>query len=293
MALFALLIAGSFSLGARAAPFIESGALNAIRFAFAVILMGVVMLASTSSGSRRAALRPKALWRFGVLGALMGFYFITMFLALKVTDPVSTGAVFTLMPLMTAGFAYLFLRQVAGPTLLASLVVAAAGAVWVIFRGDIDALLSFDVGRGETIFFFGCMAHGAYAPLVKRFNRGEAVTVFTFWTLIGALVCICIYAMPEIFSTDWRRLPIIVWTTIAYLAVFTTAATFFLLQFAAMRIPSSKAIAYGYLTPVYIIMLEGLAGAGWASFSVMAGAFVTVAGLVILVASPEKQLHER
>ena len=168
MALFALLIAGSFSLGARAAPFIESGALNAIRFAFAVILMGVVMLASTSSGSRRAALRPKALWRFGVLGALMGFYFITMFLALKVTDPVSTGAVFTLMPLMTAGFAYLFLRQVAGPTLLASLVVAAAGAVWVIFRGDIDALLSFDVGRGETIFFFGCMAHGAYAALTDH-----------------------------------------------------------------------------------------------------------------------------
>ncbi len=293
MALFALLIAGSFSLGARAAPFIESGALNAVRFAFAVLVMGIAAWLTTPQSERRALMRPKAIWRYAILGALMGFYFITMFLALKVTNPVSTGAVFTLMPLMTAGFAYIFLRQIAGPLLLVSLIIAAIGAVWVIFRGDLAAILAFDIGRGEVIFFFGCMAHGAYAPLVKRFNRGEPVSAFTFWTLVGAFFCICAYAVPEILATDWAALPQIVWITIAYLAVFTTAGTFFLLQFAAMRIPASKAIAYGYLTPVYVIVLEGLAGAGWASVSVVAGALVIVIGLAILILSPEKTAHER
>jgi drug/metabolite transporter (DMT)-like permease len=80
-------------------------------------------------------------------------------------------------------------------------------------------------------------------------------------------------------------LPDIVWITVAYLAVFSTAGTFFLLQYATMRIPAAKAIAYGYLMPSYIIVLEGLSGAGWVSRLVTAGALITILGLVILIRS--------
>ncbi len=287
MALFALLIAGSFSIGKRATPFIESGALNAIRFLIAVILMGFAAHFFTPASLRVSLMKPTAIWRFFILGALMGFYFVTMFVALKVTSPVSTGAVFTLMPLMSAGFGFLFMRQISGPIVIVSLLVAAAGAVWVIFRGDAAAMMAFDVGRGEIIYFFGVAAHGAYAPLVKKFSRGEPLLAFTFWTLAATGICIVVYAVPEIIATDWLALPSIVWIAIAYLAVFTTAGTFFLLQYAALRIPAGKAIAYGYLTPVYIIFLEGLTGAGWVSPAVLVGALVIVLGLVILVLAPD------
>jgi drug/metabolite transporter (DMT)-like permease len=282
MALFALLIAVSFSIGHRAVHHIEPGALNAIRFFFGAIIMGAVAYALTPVDARPAFFRPAAVWRYLVLGALMGVYFITMFEALKTTSPVSTGALFTLMPFMSAGFAYIFLRQISGPVVLASLAVAAIGAIWVIFRGDLDAMIAFDIGRGEIIFFFGVAAHGAYAPLVKKFIRDEPVTTFTFWTLAGSWVCITLYALPEIFATTWHVLPASVWFTIAYLAIFTTAGTFFLLQYAATRIPAGKAIAYGYLTPTYIILIEGFAGAGWVSLSVVAGALATVLGLVVM-----------
>ncbi len=285
MALFALLIAVSFSIGHRAAQHIGPGALNAVRFFFGMIIMG--MIAHVSAPAGLSVFRPRRIWRFLVLGALMGVYFITMFMALETTDPVSTGAVFTLMPLMSAGFAFLFLRQTSSLIVLASLMTAAVGAVWVIFRGDAAAIAAFEVGRGEAIFFFGVMGHAAYAPLVKKFNRGEPVTAFTFWTLAGTWGCITIVALPEIFLTSWLSMPPIVWITIAYLAVFTTAGTFFLLQYAAMRIPAGKAIAYGYLTPVFIIMMEGVAGFGWVSLSVLIGAVVIVIGLVILIVAPD------
>jgi len=287
MALFSLLIAGSFSIGSRAAPFIESGALNSIRFFFAVLVMAGATLAVFPKGKRGLLLKPTAVWRFAILGALMGFYFISMFIGLKVTDPVSLGAVFTLMPLMSAGFAFLFLRQSAKPVVLMGLLIAGVGAIWVIFRGDLDALLRFDVSKGEVIYFSGCAAHAAYAPLVRKFNRGEPVTAFTLWTLTATWICIMIYGATEIGETDWAALPSIVWITIAYLAVFTTAGTFFLLQYATMRIPAAKAIAYGYLTPSYIIVLEGLSGAGWVSPLVITGALITVLGLVILISSPD------
>ena len=225
---------------------------------------------------------PRAPWRYGVLGALMAVFFITMFVALQFTDPVSTGAVFTLMPLMSAFFGYFLLKQTPGGLVIASLVFAGLGALWVIFRGDLDAILAFDVGRGELIFAVGVAGHAAYASLVRKFNRGEPVIAFTLWTLLATGLCIALYGFGEIVSTDWAGLPAVVWWAILYLSVFTTAGTFFLLQFAALRLPASKVLAYNYLTPSFIILYEGLLGHGWASPVIAAGALVTVLGLVVL-----------
>ena len=278
MLLFAALVAGSFSFGALAAPHMGPAALNATRFLFGTTLMGIAALILLKG--RIPA--PRAPWRYGVLGALMAVFFITMFVALQFTDPVSTGAVFTLMPLMSAFFGYFLLKQTPGGLVIASLVFAGLGALWVIFRGELDAMLAFDVGRGELIFAVGVAGHAAYASLVRKFNRGEPVIAFTLWTLLATGLCIALYGFGEIVSTDWAGLPAVVWWAILYLSVFTTAGTFFLLQFAALRLPASKVLAYNYLTPSFIILYEGLLGHGWASPVIAAGALVTVLGLVVL-----------
>jgi thymidylate kinase len=44
---------------------------------------------------------------------------------------------------------------------------------------------------------------------------------------------------------------------------------------------------YSYLIPSIIIVLEGLSGAGWTTLSVLAGALVTVLGLVVLVVAAD------
>jgi len=282
MLLFAVLISGSFTLGSMAVPFIEPGAINTVRFIFACVVMGALII--IAQGKIQF---PSSPWRFMLLGALMGGYFVLMFVALQTASPVSTAAVFTLIPLMSAGFGYLILAQTTRPVVIISLIVAGIGAIWVIFRGDINALIGFDVGKGEMIFFIGCMFHAAYSPLVKRFNRGESVMVFTFWTLVATAFWIALYGMGEVISTDWQSLPSIVWITIGYLAVFTTAGTFFLLQFAALRLPASKVLAYGYLTPSIIIMLEGWIGQGWAGLPVAFGALITIIGLIVMNLAPD------
>ncbi len=279
MLAFAALISGSFSLGGLAAPYIDPVAITAVRFLLAMLVMAVVV--GRLAGWQRKHI--EAPWRYLVMGGLLGIYFVLMFRALQVTDPVSTGAVFTLMPLMSAGFGWLFQRQVSRPFVLFALFIGGAGAVWVIFRGDVLAMLVFDIGYGEKIFLIGCACHAAYTPLVPRFNRGEPIIVFTFWTLAAACLLFSLYGASAIGETDWQALPPIVWITIVYLAVFTTATTFFLLQYAAMRLPSAKVMAYGYLVPSFIIVWEGLAGRGWVAPQVWFGVAATIAALVMLL----------
>jgi drug/metabolite transporter (DMT)-like permease len=51
-----------------------------------------------------------------------------------------------------------------------------------------------------------------------------------------------------------------VYAGIAYLSLFTTLATFFLLQFSIVRIGATKVAAYNFLTPVFVILLGIILG---------------------------------
>ncbi|MGI9402634.1 MAG: DMT family transporter [Rhizobiaceae bacterium] len=283
MLLFAALIAGSFSLGHKAAPFIGPAALNAIRFALATALMAGIAWFLLPGGLKR----PTAIWRYAILGGLMATYFILMFVALRISEPVPTGAVFTLMPLMTAGFGWIILGQRTRPIVLISSCIGACGAIWLIFRADFNAILSFDIGPGEAIFAIGCAAHAAYVPFVRKFRNTEPVIIFTVWTLAATTIWIFLFSFGQLVQTDFVQLPAIVWWAIAYLAVFTTAGTFFLLQFASLRLPASKVLSYGYLTPAFIILIEGFSGHGWASIQMFAGAAVIGGALVVMAFSPD------
>jgi drug/metabolite transporter (DMT)-like permease len=283
MLVWAALIAGSFSLGAQAVPHIGPAPLNAVRFIIGAAIIGAFAVVYTGKPLRL----PKAPWRFAILGALMGTYFVTMFISLSLTKPVSTSAVFTLTPLFTAGFAFLLMRQVSKPVVLVSLTLAGAGSVWVIFGGSLEAILAFAIGPGELVFFIGVIGHALYATLLRKFDRGEPALIVTFWTVAGIAACITLYGLPGIVATDWLSLPSIVWIALAYLIVFATVPTFFLVTFGVQRLPSAKVMAYGYLTPSIVILIEGLAGHGWAGWAVIAGALVTVLGLVVLYFSPD------
>ncbi|MBL0374518.1 DMT family transporter [Rhizobium sp. KVB221] len=283
MLLFAFLIAGSFSFGKLATAAASAETINALRYIASVIAMGLF-----GSLVLKVPLQlPQAPWRFVLLGGLMAIYMFTMFKALEFTDPVSTGAVFTLMPLLSAGFAYLAMRQTTRATVLLSLVIAAVGAVWVIFRGNVDAILAFDVGRGELIFFIGVVCHAAYAPLLRKLNRGENPFAFSFWTVAATCIWLLLPGLPSLVHAGISTLPVSAWAAIAYLAIVTTIITLLLLQFASLRLPASKVLAYGYLTPCFIILLEGVLGHGWVSLTVLAGACVTALGLAIMAALPD------
>lgn len=278
MLLFAALIAGSFSFGGMAAQHMNAGPLTLWRYLMTVVVMGVLTF-----GILRVPFRtPQRIWRFALLGGLIAIYMLTMFVALEFTSPVQTGAVFTLMPLISAGFALLFIGQKTRPEVFIALVIAALGAIWVIFRADVQAILSFDVGRGELIFFVGVICHGAYVPLIRKFNQGDNPVAFGFWVVVFTIPWLLPTGAVPLATADFVSLPPMVWATIAYLSIVTTALTFMLLQYASMRLPAPKVLGYGYLTPTFIILLEGLIGHGWASPAVFLGALVTAAGLLVM-----------
>ncbi|MEX0351429.1 MAG: DMT family transporter [Paracoccaceae bacterium] len=279
MLTFSALVAGSFSLGAQIANEIEPAALNAVRFAIATVLIGALVW--RMGGLTRAAAR--APWRYVVLGGLMAVYFVLMFEGLKTAKPVSAAAVFTLTPVISGLVGWVLLRQVTTPRMALALAIGGAGALWVIFRADLRALLGFDIGRGEVIYFWGCIAHAVYTPMIRKLNRGEPAMVFTFGMLVAATLLLFLVAWPDLRAMEWQTLRPFAWWTILYLAIFSTGTSFVLTQYAALRLPAAKVMAYTYLTPSWVLLWELAQGRGAPPLLVLGGVALTVVALILLL----------
>ena len=210
-----------------------------------------------------------------------------MFEGLKTASSTSMAVVFTLTPLLAGFFDLIFSYRVMSKKVWITVVVAAIGALWIIFDGNIQNFINFKVGYGEKLFFIGCICHALYAALIPKFNNGEPAIVQTFGTLISGIIILGLFSNKEIIYSSWIDFPVIVLLTILYLAIFATAASFFLIQYSAVRLSSIKVMAYTYAVPIWVVLLQITFLQQLPNTITFVGAFVILVALLILLFNDE------
>jgi len=283
MLLFSLLVSGSFVLGSIIANLISPDLVTFLRFLIAFIAIAILILYQ----SKFCFLKYLSIGRSLILGALISIYFITMFEGLKTASSTSMAVVFTLTPLLAGFFDLIFSNRVMSRKVWITVVVAAIGALWIIFDGNIQNFINFKVGYGEKLFFIGCICHALYAALIPKFNNGEPAIIQTFGTLISGIIILGLFSNKEIIYHSWIDFPVIVLLTILYLAIFATAASFFLIQYSAVRLSSIKVMAYTYAVPIWVVLLQIIFLQQLPNTITFVGAFVILVSLLILLFNDE------
>ena len=283
MLLFSLLVSGSFVLGSIIANLISPDLVTFLRFLIAFIAIAILILYQ----SKFCFLKYLSIGRSLILGALISIYFITMFEGLKTASSTSMAVVFTLTPLLAGFFDLIFSNRVMSKKVWITVVVAAIGALWIIFDGNIQNFINFKVGYGEKLFFIGCICHALYAALIPKFNNGEPAIIQTFGTLISGIIILGLFSNEEIIYYSWIDFPVIVLLTILYLAIFATAASFFLIQYSAVRLSSIKVMAYTYAVPIWVVLLQIIFLQQLPNTITFVGAFVILVSLLILLFNDE------
>ena len=283
MLMFSLLVSGSFVLGSIIANLISPDLVTFLRFLIAFLVITILILFQ----SKVRFIKYLSVWRSLILGALISIYFITMFEGLKTASSTSMAVVFTLTPLLAGFFDLIFSNRVMSKKVWITVVVAAIGALWIIFDGNIENFINFKVGYGEKIFFIGCICHALYAALIPKFNNGEPAVIQTFGTLISGIIILGLFSNEGIIYFSWIDFPIIVLLTILYLAIFATAASFFLIQYSAVRLSSIKVMAYTYAVPIWVVLLQIIFLQQLPNTITFVGAFVILVSLLILLFNDE------
>ena len=283
MLLFSLLVSGSFVLGSIIANLISPDLVTFLRFLIAFIAIAILILYQ----SKFYFLKYLSIGRSLILGALISIYFITMFEGLKTASSTSMAVVFTLTPLLAGLFDLIFSNRVMSKKVWITVVVAAIGALWIIFDGNIQNFINFKVGYGEKLFFIGCICHALYAALIPKFNNGEPAIIQTFGTLISGIIILGLFSNKEIIYYSWIDFPVIVLLTILYLAIFATAASFFLIRYSAVRLSSIKVMAYTYAVPIWVVLLQIIFLQQLPNTITFVGAFFILVSLLILLFNDE------
>ena len=278
MLLFSLCVSVSYILGAMVANDIEPGAITAARFLIGAIIMGALLFISKNL-KREDFKKP---WRFLILGLSIVLYFVLMFEALKTASSLSLAVVFTLTPFIALFFEYFLKKKVTLKAFLA-ISLGAMGAIWIIFEGNLQNLITFRIGYGELLFFWGCVGHSLYAILIPILNKGENAASQTLGTLSAGFLLLILIFTNDIVETQWLSLSPLAWITIIYLAIIATAFTFFLIQFAAKRISASKVMAYTYAVPFWVALGEIIINSSFPDTNIIFGGFIIAFALLVLI----------
>ena len=274
------LVSTSFTVGAAIAHDLDPAVLTLVRFVIAGLVLAPIVFQRGGFGFS---------WSFTgrcaiISGCLVAFFWC-MFLALRYTTALNTSVLFTLVPPLSGIYAMVLVRERLPRAQLAALAFGMAGALWVIFEGDMAQLLAMDWNRGDLIFIGGCCFMGLYTPLVKLLHRGESMLTMTFWVLVTGSVWLLVLAGDRLLAVPWPEIALRTWGGIFYLAVFTTVITFFLTQFCVPHIGPTRAMAYSYLYPAMVLVIDLLLGHGLPPLTVLPGVGVVLLAMVVLQTS--------
>lgn len=278
MTVSALLVSTSFMVGKAISPLLDPVVITLIRFALAVLFFSPYI--AKKYGIRFPGWQ--ACFRYALISAhLVGFFWL-MFLALRLTSPLNTGALFTTVPGISGIYSAILIRERLGIPRIVALLLAMAGALWVIFEGDMQRLLTLHYNLGDVLFFAGCLLMAAYTPLVKKLHRGEPMAIMTFWILITGVFWLCVFTVFTLPSLPATTIHGKVWLGIAYLAFFTTIVTFFISQWATLHIGPTRVMAYSYLYPPSIVVLEWIFHHKTPEWSTMLGIVVILPAMILV-----------
>ena len=278
MLVAAILVSTSFTVGKAIAHGMDPAILTMIRFFLAALLL--LPYIYKNYGIDRPSLADLGRYCF-ISGALVAFFWL-MFLSLRWTSALNTSVIFTLVPGISGIYSAIILKERLGRYRLAALFFAMAGALWVIFQGDISRMLSLDLGKGDLIFFYGCLFMAAYTPLVKLLHRGESMAVMTFWVLVTGTLWLLVLGGNRLAEVDWLNTELIVWSGIVYLAIFSTIITFFLTQISTLYLGPTRVMAYSYLYPPMVLVIDWCLGHGLPPLKTTLGLLLIVPAMVIV-----------
>ncbi|MDO6564401.1 DMT family transporter [Amphritea sp. 1_MG-2023] len=282
MLLMVALIASSFPVGALITTALPPAVMMFMRFLLAAIMFAPYVFIKNGWHLPNA----KQLMGYAILSIPLVVFFWCMFAALRYTSALNTGAIYTMMPAMTACYVFMINREKTSKRRAFGLLLGTLGALWIIVRGDINSLLQLQLNRGDLLFILGCLFMAAYNPLIRKFYADEPMEVMTFWVITIGSFWLLLLSLPSLNGIAWHAVDLKVYLGILYLAIFTTLISFFLLQLGTLILGATQVAAYSFLTPMFVLILNILIGAMSLQWSLLPGIILVIIAMLLVQKEP-------
>lgn len=270
------LVAGSFIASEKLAGIVNPFYLTLFRFLGASLILLPVVFSKTRWRRKILPTMPRAL----VISLFYSVFFITLFESLKTTTPLSTGALFTLVPLITALLSIPAFKENISKQQIIVYFLGAAGAFWVVSGGQLE--LPSSLNKGDLIFMVGALSMCCYSITMKFLYRNDENIVLVFCTLLGGSfwLTIALLFINQPIHWDLIKGPSIL--HMAYLIIGSTLVTVYLYQKTTVILGSDRVSAYIYLIPSLVAILLFLVDQVSIPMAIIPGILISSAATIVL-----------
>lgn len=273
----ALFWGGTFVAGRQLSPVLDPYAAAFLRFLLASVLLLVWLYAQQR---RLPAITGRQLFALALLG-LSGVvaYNLFFFAGLRTVEAGRASLIIAANPVLIALASSWLFREHLGPVRAIGVVISVIGAMVVIGRGDLPALLAEGIGTGEWLLLGCVLSWVTYTLIGKRVLRGMSpLSAVCYSSVIGTLLLgAAVFARDGIPVAALARPE--VWLNISYLAVFGTVLAFVWFYKGVHALGAARAGQFINLVPVSGVCLGALLLDEPVTWSLLLGGFLVLTGL--------------
>ncbi|MCT7562218.1 DMT family transporter [Aliarcobacter butzleri] len=275
-----ILISGSFLASQKLANVIDPISLTLYRFVLALIFLSPVIIFSKNRLKNVFKILPKAM----VVSLVYTLYFIGMLRALENTTVLNTGAIYTLVPLMTAVLCIFFFKEKIALKQLFIYILGIISTCIVVFQADFTLFLTLSLNKGDIIFLIASLSMALYPVFIKLlYSKKDELLVLVFATLLGGIIWMSLTMQILNIPYNWNKIELNHFYSLLYLVLATTILTLFLYQKATLILGAKKIMAYIYLNPAFVAIIMFLLEGQTISFGVFLGILLSAFATIIIL----------
>ena len=246
-----MLVGGSFLASEKLAGMISPFSLTLLRFMGAAVLLVPIVLYKKEWRNNIFKTLPRAM----IISFFYAVFFIGLFESLNTTTSLNTGALFTLVPLVTALLTVILLGDKINRRQIVVYLVGFLGTAWVIFNGQIEQVLLLSLNQGDLIFLLAILSMCCYSVSMKLLYRDDEMIVLVFCTLLGGSFWMMLALLFTGQPLQWNLIQGDSVYYMTYLIIGATLVTVYIYQKTTLVLGPRRVNAYIYLNPVSVSLL--------------------------------------
>jgi drug/metabolite transporter (DMT)-like permease len=211
-----------------------------------------------------------------------------MYTALEYTSAVNVGLIFAMMPIFTMALARIVLNEAMGPWQIVGSLIATAGMMIIVVKGDLAVLASLSLDPGELLALASAFLFPVYSVLLKR-AKFDLPRLPLLVLLIGAAVIVSSpFFLWELLNGEHANLDTRGYLALAYAAIPGGALMYLLFNWSVDVLGASRTGATMYLQTVFIAFLAWLLlGEAIEPYHIAGAAIILLGVLLVLALRPK------
>ncbi len=218
-----------------------------------MVIASICFLPFLRSFSRLRLSRKQVLLLAGMGLCEPCLYFLFEAAALNLTSASQASMITTMLPLLVAVAAALFLGETVTRRIIVGLFLAAVGAVWLSLAASVSEHAPHPI-LGNSLEFLAMVTATGYIILLKKLSADLPTLFLTAaQSVIGALFFLLILLITDIHIPETIPLPALL--SVLYLGTFVSVGAYGLYNYGVSRVPANQAAAFINLIPLWAIVL--------------------------------------